>query len=336
MQKDISLLYRLFSNISDEKTCQRVFDIILSDDEQNVLSDRLIAALMFEEGQSAGDIAAQTESSALIISKVRAAALQSGLKLSEFVKSQGHNPYSLFAEVYDSLTEDVEYTKRAEYITTILRQNGCNPEFILDLGCGTGSITTLLAKKGYSMIGVDMSPEMLVIACEKAEKEGLDILYLNQPMEEFELYGTVGAVVCLLDSLNYITESKDLEHTFDLVHNYLDPDGLFIFDINTAYKLKNILPGNTFCGESDKAFYTWENFYDLDYDICEFTLNFFMKDGDKYSRHTEAHYQKAYTDAQIKKMLKKCGFELISTYNDVTFDAPTRTSQKVFYVARKI
>ena len=108
-----------------------------------------------------------------------------------------------------------------------------------------------------------------------------------------------------------------------------------IFDINTAYKLKNILPGNTFCGESDKAFYTWENVFDPDYDLCEFTLNFFIKDGQSYSRHMETHYQRAYTDAFIKRLLKRCGFELLATFDDVSFDAPARNSEKVFYIARK-
>ena len=335
MQKDNNLLFRLFSNITDEDTCRKVFDIILSDDEQLVLADRLSAAIMFEQGFSASDIAAQTNSSAIIMSKVRSAAAGSGLNLSDLSSSKSQNPYSIFAEVYDSLTEDVEYSRRADYIVSLLRKFDCRPEIILDLGCGTGSVTNLLAKKGYSMIGVDMSPEMLSIASEKAEKEGVDVLYLNQPMEQFELYGTVGAVICLLDSLNYITEEKDLMETFRLVHNYLDPGGLFIFDINTAYKLKKILPGNTFCGESEKAFYSWENVFDPDYNICEFTLNFFIKAGQHYSRHIETHYQKAYTDAFIKKTLNQCGFEVLSTFDDVSFDNPARNSEKVFYIAKK-
>ena len=336
MQKDNKILYKLFSNIKDEETCQKAFDIILSDDEQSVIADRLSAALMFEQGSSPSDIAAVCDSSAVILSKVREALNDSGLKLSELVSSDPSNPYSIFAEVYDSLTEDVEYSRRADYITALLRKYGCEPEFILDLGCGTGSVTSLLAKKGYSMIGVDLSPDMLAVAAEKAEKDGLDILYLNQPMEDFELYGTVGATISLLDSLNYITDEKELDRTFRLVHNYLDPGGLFIFDINTAYKLKHVLPGNTFCGESDKAFYSWENVYDPDYDLCEFTLNFFIKDGKNYSRHMETHYQKAYADGFIKKLLKRCGFELLDSFDDLSFNPPARTSEKVFYIARKL
>lgn len=335
MQKNNELLFRLFSNISDPETCKKVFDIILSDDEQLVLSDRLSAALMSEQGKSPSDIAAVAESSALITSKVRAALKISGLNLSQILSSSASNPYSIFAEVYDSLTEDVEYSRRADYITALLRKYGTDPEIILDLGCGTGTVTSLLAKKGYSMIGVDMSAEMLSIAADKAENENLDILYLNQPMEEFELYGTVGATISLLDSLNYLTDESELEDTFRLVHNYLDPGGLFIFDINTAYKLKKLLPGNTFCGESEKAFYSWENVYDPDYDICEFTLNFFIKNGAGYTRHTETHYQRAYTDSFIKRLLKKCGFELMDCFDDLSFDEPSRTSEKVFYIAKK-
>ncbi len=335
MEKDKTLLYRLFSNIGDPETCNRVFDIILSDDEQSVLTDRLQTALMFEEGKTPGEIAASVESSAVIMSKIREALFDSGIELSQLVERTPSNPYSIFAEVYDSLTEDVEYVRRADYITGLLRRYGCEPEIILDLGCGTGTMTTLMAKKGYSMIGVDMSPEMLAVASEKAVNDGLDILYLNQPMEDFELYGSVGAVISLLDSINYITEEKELEQTFRLVHNYLDPDGLFIFDINTAYKLKNILPGNTFCGESDKAFYAWENVYDPDYSICEFTLNFFIKNGETYTRHSETHYQRAYTDSFIKRLLTKCGFEVLDSFDDLTLNSPSRNAQKVFYIARK-
>lgn len=335
MQKDITLLYRLFSNITDEETCSKALDVILSDDEQNVLADRLYTALLFESGKTPGEIAALVDSSAVIMSKIREAAAESGLDFSELVSSASQSPYSVFAEIYDSLTEDVEYRRRADYITSILRKYGTDPEIILDLGCGTGTITRLMAQKGYSMIGVDMSSEMLAVASDKAEKENLDILYLNQPMEDFELYGSVGAVTCLLDSLNYITEDEDVLQTFRLVHNYLDPGGLFIFDVNTPYKFKNILAGNTFCGESDKAFYCWENVYDPDYDICEFTLNFFIKNSTVYSRHTETHYQRSYSLAQLGKMLKKCGFELVATFDDLSFDEPSRTSQKVFFVAKK-
>lgn len=335
MQKDNNYLYRLFANITDEDTCSKAFDVILSDDEQAVLADRLFAALMFEQGKSPSDIAAACDSSAIILSKVKEALLDSGLDFSALATNVPSTPYSVFAEVYDSLTEDVEYKRRADYIVQLIRRYGTDPELILDLGCGTGTVTSLLAKKGYGMIGVDMSAEMLSVAADKAEKDGLDILYLNQPMEDFELYGTVGVTISLLDSLNYVTDEKDLEQTFRLVHNYLDPGGLFIFDINTAYKLKNILPGNTFCGESDKAFYTWENVYDPDYGICEFTLNFFIKEGKNFCRRTETHYQRAYTDAFIRKLLKKCDFELLECFDDISFDKPSRTAEKVFYIAKK-
>ena len=336
MQKNNMFLLNLFTNISDTDTCKKVLDVLLSDDEQKVILDRVIAALMYSAGNSTSDIAATTESSAIILSKVREELEKSNIDFSRLVSGSSLNPYSIFAEVYDSLTEDVEYKKRADYISSLFKRFKISPEIVLDLGCGTGSVTTLMAKKGYSMIGVDMSPEMLSIASDKAKKEGLDILYLNQPMEDFELYGTVGAVICLLDSLNYITENKDLSRTFDLVHNYLDPNGLFIFDVNTPYKFKNILAGNTFCGENEHVFYTWENFFDPESNLCEFMLNFFIKEGKTYSRYTETHYQKSYTSSYLKKLLEGCGFELLGTFDDLSFNLPARNSQKVFYVARKI
>ena len=144
--------------------------------------------------------------------------------------------YTSFARVYDTFMDNIPYEEWAVYLTGLLNEYGVNDGLVLDLGCGTGNMTELLAKEGYDMIGVDNAEEMLEIAMEKREKSGHDILYLLQDMREFELYGTVRAVVSVCDSVNYIDEEEDLTEVFRLVNNYLDPGGVFIFDFNTLYK----------------------------------------------------------------------------------------------------
>lgn len=161
--------------------------------------------------------------------------------------------YTDFAYIYDKLI-DQDYEKWADYIEEIFKKHGVKPNLVLDLGCGTGSITNILAKRGYDMIGVDLSPDMLNVARDKALEENLDVLYLCQDIREFELYGTVDAIICTLDVLNYITKPEDLRLVFSLVKNYLNPDGIFIFDINTEYKLKNVLGNNTFVYDENGIF----------------------------------------------------------------------------------
>ncbi len=335
MHSDNQLLYKLFSNITNEEILEKAFNTILSSDEQSVLSERLESALLIEDGLPMSDIAAATDCSALVVAKIRDMLESSDITLGDYLFPKTINQYTVFAEVYDTLTENVEYERRCDYICSILKKYNSSPEIVLDLGCGTGSITTLLAKKGYNMIGVDLSAEMLDVAHRKALEENLDILYVNQPMEDFELYGSVGLVTCLLDSLNYLTEEEQIFNTFKLVHNYLDPSGLFIFDINTKYKLKNVLAGNTFCGEGENVFYSWETTYDPEEEICEYYLNFFIKEGEKYIRKEEAHYQRAYSVSFFKKILKKCGFELLDVFDDLSFNPISKNSEKVFFVARK-
>ncbi|MDD2981692.1 MAG: class I SAM-dependent methyltransferase, partial [Hespellia sp.] len=146
--------------------------------------------------------------------------------------------YTSFASVYDTFMDNVPYEEWSEYLEGFLREYGIKDGLLLDLGCGTGTMTEIFAARGYDMIGVDNSGEMLQIAMEKREKSGHDILYLLQDMREFELYGTVRAIYSVCDSLNYIAEEEDLEQVFRWVNNYLDPAGVFIFDFNTEYKYR--------------------------------------------------------------------------------------------------
>ena len=246
--------------------------------------------------------------------------------------------YESFAEVYDTFMEDTPYDRWTEYLKEIFKKHDLvnNTNIIAELGCGTGNMTQRLAQNGFDMIGIDISESMLAKAREKTDS-GLNILYLNQDMREFELYGTVDAVVSLCDSINYITEEEDLLSVFKLVNNYLEPKGLFVFDINTIYKFREILGCNSFCETTENSAYTWENYYDDEENINEFYTNFFIKDENTglYTRHEEFHYEKGYEIDRIKELLEKAGLKFEAVYEELTFHKPTQRSQRVFFVARE-
>ena len=245
--------------------------------------------------------------------------------------------YENFAEVYDTFMEDTPYEEWIIYIKKIWEKFGLKPNLIAELGCGTGNITIPLSKNGYELIGIDASFQMLSKAREKSIKENLNILYLEQDMREFELYGTVDCILSICDSINYILEEDELLQVFKLVNNYLDPKGLFIFDINTIYKFENILSDNTFSQTTETSAYTLENYFDSDEMINEFYTNFFIKDEQTklYHRFEEIHYEKAYSIEKIKELLKKSGLELLDIYDELTFDKPKKDSQRVFFVVRE-
>ena len=240
--------------------------------------------------------------------------------------------YTDFAYIYDKLIGQ-DYEKWADYIEDIFAKNNLKPSLVLDLGCGTGSITNILAKRGYDMIGVDISPDMLNVAREKATEEGLDVLYLCQDIREFELYGTVDAIICTLDVLNYITDPDDLKQVFRLVRNYLNPDGIFIFDINTEHKLKNTLGNNTFITDEEGVFYSWENEYSDGLSTQYLTFFAELDDG-TYERFDEVHVQRAYTVAEIKKMLVGAGMSFEAEYEVLTFEKPDAICEKSIILSK--
>ena len=186
--------------------------------------------------------------------------------------------YTSFARVYDIFMDNVPYKEWADYLGKILKEYGIDDGLVLDLGCGTGSMTEMLASSGYDMIGVDNAEEMLEIAMEKKVESGHDILYLLQDMREFELYGTVRAVISACDSVNYITDDEDLTEVFRLVNNYLDPEGLFVFDFNTEYKYREILGEQTIAEDRVECSFIWDNYYDEDERINEYELTLFVRD----------------------------------------------------------
>ncbi len=243
--------------------------------------------------------------------------------------------YNDFAAVYDKL-QDINYNDFIDYYEKIFKRFGKTASLVLDLACGTGNITIPMSKRGYDMIGIDLSCEMLNIAREKAANEDADILFLNQDMTEFELYGTVDAIVCALDGINYLTEDDDLKKLFSLVNNYLNPGGIMIFDINSEYKLRNILGNNTFVYEDDDIYYVWSNTYSDESRICEFELNFFepQEDG-SYVRFDEFQEERAYSPKEIIAAAEASGLMVEGFYKPFTFTTASDTDERIFFVISK-
>ena len=276
--------------------------------------------------------------------------------------------YTDFARVYDTFMDDTPYEAWCDYLVELLekyRRNGNldaeelddkkssaykNDNYvikqylqqenntILDLGCGTGTLTELLAKRGYDMIGIDNAQEMLQIAMDKRSRSGLDILYLMQDMRSFELYGAVGAVISVCDSVNYLLEDEDVVQTFRLVNNYLLPEGLFIFDFNTAYKYEVVIGDATIAENRDDCSFIWENYYHADKQINEYDLTIFVQEDEKadiYMRFQETHYQRGYQLEQMQDYLLQAGLVFEEAIDADTHQEVTDTSERIYIVARK-
>jgi SAM-dependent methyltransferase len=286
--------------------------------------------------------------------------------------------YTGFAQVYDIFMDNVPYDEWANYLAGLLQEYGLHSGLVLELGCGTGSITRRLAAKGYDMIGIDISEEMLEIARDLEYNRDFDpsedfieadelqernnILYLQQDMREFELYGTVSAVVSICDSMNYITSEEELLKVFQLVNNYLDRGGTFIFDMNTVHKYKDILADNTFAENREDCSFIWDNYYYEDKMMNEYDVTIFVKVDEEaedeleadeketlkeeyektrsssvsfYEKYEEFHYQKAYTIDTVIRLIEKSGMEFITVYDAFTRNSPDEESERVYFVARE-
>ena len=244
--------------------------------------------------------------------------------------------YTDFANVYDVFMDNTPYGKWGSFLTDRLKKAGIEDGILLDLGCGTGNMTELLSKEGYDMIGVDCSGEMLNVAMEKRERSGRQILYLQQDMRAFELYGTVRAVICICDSLNYLLEEKEIEDTFRLVNNYLDPGGLFLFDFNTVYKYETVIGDATIAENRDNCSFIWENFYEEEEQINEYDLTIFVQEeGERFRKFTETHYQRGYTLEQMKRLVEAGGLVFEEALDADTLQAVTDTSERIYCIARE-
>ena len=243
--------------------------------------------------------------------------------------------YHNFAQCYDLFMANAPYDEWVEFVEALFKKYSKKPKLVLELACGTGSVTSRLAKKGYEMIGVDMSAEMLAVAADK----GGDVLYLCQDMREFELYGTVDCILCLCDGLNYILDKRDLLCVFKLVKNYLNPGGLFIFDMNTQYKYEHTLGDRTFVEMEDSATYIWQNYYDKKRRVNEYAVTFFVEDSASgvYKRFEETHSQRAYSQEEVCAIADKVGLDVIGTYDldkPPALKAVKNNSERVCYVLK--
>ena len=226
--------------------------------------------------------------------------------------------YTSFAEVYDTFMDNVPYEEWADYLEDRLKEYGVKDGLVLELGCGTG--------------------DMLEIAMEKRIESGHDILYLLQNMQEFELYGTVRAIVSVCDCVNYVTEKNELQEVFRLVNNYLDPQGIFIFDFNTEYKYREVLGNQVIAEDRDECSFIWENYYNHTSMINEYELTLFVREDEEaslYRKYQESHFQKAYTLREMRGLLEKAGLKFVAAYDAYTKKAPMYTSERITVIARE-
>ena len=248
--------------------------------------------------------------------------------------------YGILSEVYDEINGELDYSSWADFVCEIFHRHGkIEVHDLLDLACGTGRMTVELARRGYSMVGVDLSPEMLARASDAAEAAGVrdDLLLLCQDMCDFELYGTVEAAVCCLDSLNHLTDTKKLRRCFELLHNYIAPEGLFVFDLNTERKFREVYGSNAYVFECEEGVVTWQNYYNEKRGVCDFLIDFFRERSDgAYERFSECQRERLWSRRTVERMVRECGFELIGVYGDMAFRPADAADMREYYVIRRI
>lgn len=264
------------------------------------------------------------------------------------------NTYSSFAGVYDLFMDNVPYDQWVSYLKELLVEYGVSDGIVVDLGCGTGSVTERLSEAGYDMIGVDNAPDMLEIAVEKREQSGLDILYLLQDMRELDLFGTAKAMVSICDSVNYIIEPEELEQVFEKVRLFLDPGGVFIFDFNTVHKYRDVIGEQTIAENREDSSFIWDNYYDEEAKINEYDLTLFIAEKSNlpdhvengitlecevtpalFRKYQETHFQRGYELDEMKALLKDGGLVFVTAYDAFTKNPVSQDSERVYVVARR-
>ncbi len=259
--------------------------------------------------------------------------------------------YSEFSKWYDEFMEDVPYKEWFEFVKKTLYDNKITGGIVCELGAGTGNFTMRLAEVGFDMIGIDNSNEMLNVALGKRDNHKAlpnnpfdkvsDIMYLCQDMREFELYGTVAAIVSICDSINYLLEDEDIVNTFKLVNNYLDPSGLFIFDFNTIHKYKDVIGDSTIAESGDEASFIWSNYFDEETNVNEYEVTFFVPADDVkgeeklYKKVEEYHYQRGFTLDEIKAFLEEAGLIFVDAFDSEGFLEAREDSERIFVVAKE-
>ena len=245
--------------------------------------------------------------------------------------------FEAFASVYDIFTEGVDYKTRADYILSLLNKNSIKEGTLLDLACGTGSLTVEFCEKGFEVIAVDLSEDMLLLAREKLATFGDKALILCQDMCELDLFGTVNCAVCSLDSINHLDNIEDVKTAFEKVSLFMEPGGVFVFDVNTLYKHRSVLADNTFVYETDDTFLVWQNSLQENGRSVDIMLDIFTQDENGlYERESEDFTETAYTVEEIKEALLQAGFTDIEAFDDLSFDKPSEDSQRIYFTAKKI
>lgn len=242
--------------------------------------------------------------------------------------------YEALAGVYDRLTGDVQYERRADYLEKLFRKSRIPVHTVLDLACGTGTMTAILTERGYELISVDGSPDMLAEAMEKsAGLQGEPPVFLCQNMPELDLYGTVDAAICCLDSINYLTRPRDVQRTFQRLKLFIAPGGLLVFDINSVEKLMG-LDGQVWLDETEDVYCVWRTEFSRRSRICSYWMDIFTRtEGETWEREYEEHHQRAYTVEELTEWLREAGFVNIRTYGDCRMSAPREGEQRIYFTA---
>lgn len=260
--------------------------------------------------------------------------------------------YNTFANFYDTLTDNISYSKRAAYFDSVIRKFNPDASILLDLACGTGTLSLELAKLGYDVVGTDASEQMLSEAMQKkarilygedfeneepSDPQVEKVLFLCQPMQELDMYGTIDAAVCALDSINHITDPAVVQKVFDRVSLFMNPGAVFVFDVNSVYKHREVLGNNVFVFDRDDVYCVWQNSYCEDGFQVQMDLDFFEYDekNDSYIRTSESFCERAYTDEEIRGFIKKSGLKLAAVYAEDSFDPVVEDTQRIIYVAQK-
>lgn len=243
--------------------------------------------------------------------------------------------YNTFARFYDAFTENVDYPARADYFTALIEKYGIGKGILLDLACGTGSLSFEMEQRGFDVIGTDVSDEMLDEALAKKIERGSNIIFLNQDMTELDMFGTVTATICALDSINHLDSPEKVRKTFEKVALFTEPGGVFIFDVNTLYKHKEVLGDNAFALENDDCFLAWQN------ELCEndsvkMYLDMFIAQGDTYVRESECICEHYYSDEVLCSLLEEVGFSVCDVFADMSFEAPANDCERKIFVCKKV
>ncbi len=243
--------------------------------------------------------------------------------------------YEAFAYIYDQLMRNYKYGKWKNYVIKIFNLYKVAPVNIVDLACGTGAMSMLLAQQGFNVIGVDSSEDMLFVAREKARKKGLQIPFVCQDMAELELLHPADAVLVMCDGFNYITDKKRLNKALQRIYSALKPGGMLVFDISSYYKLASILGNNLMADTDSKISFIWQNYFDSRESICQMELTFFVKENGSYRRFDEIHYQRAYHTEEIIELLEENGYTRIQCFHPFTFEPPKKRGHRVVFAAMK-